>query len=81
MPMTHTAVDLTAFIVKFDEAQLGPVSIAAVESNDEADPDTVRAAAQQLGNAASTAAARIAELARDAGINMQVVDTYGEHLG
>jgi hypothetical protein len=71
-------VDRTSFIVKFDEALIAPVSIAAINSGDEADPETVRAAAQQLGSAAATAAARIAELARQTGINMQVVDTYGE---
>lgn len=78
LPLTHTAVDRTSFIVKFDEALIAPVSIAAVDSSDDADTETVRAAAQQLADAAATAAARIAELARQAGIDMQVVDTYGE---
>jgi hypothetical protein len=78
LPVKHTAVDRTSFIVKFDEALLSPVSIAAVDSSDNTDAETVRAAAQELGSAAATAAARIAELARQAGIDMRVVDTYGE---
>lgn len=77
LPLTHTAVDRTSFIVKFDEALIAPVSISAVDSSDD-DTEAVRAAAQQLADAAATAAARIAELARQAGIDMQVVDTYGE---
>uniref|UniRef100_A0A383WEE7 Peptidase S8/S53 domain-containing protein n=1 Tax=Tetradesmus obliquus TaxID=3088 RepID=A0A383WEE7_TETOB len=76
LPLTHTAVDRTSFIVKFDEALIAPVSISAVDSSDD-DTEAVRAAAQQLADAAATAAARIAELARQAGIDMQVVDTYG----
>jgi hypothetical protein len=79
LPTKHTAVDRTSFIVKFDEALLSPVSIAAVDSSDDTHAETVRAAAQELGSAAATAAARIAELARQAGIAMRVVDTYGEH--
>jgi hypothetical protein len=78
LPMTHTAVDRTSFIVKFDEALIAPVSIAAIDCLDEADPEAVRAAAQELSGAAAAAAARLADLARQAGINMQVVDTYGK---
>jgi hypothetical protein len=78
LPLKHTAVDRTSFIVKFDEALLSPVSIAAVDSSDDTDAEMVRAAAQELGSAAATAAARIAELAQQAGIDMRVVDTYGE---
>jgi hypothetical protein len=78
--MKDTAEDRTSFIVKFDEALLSPVSIAAVELSEELDSEMVRAAAQELGSAAATAAARIADLARQAGIDMQVLDTYGEHI-